>query len=277
MNIKNKIQGKTPYVYAKMKKYSAYTIYGDICKSVFFQTNNYNMKPFSFIALICFPIYVIASNTDICINDTIYKPGNIYIFEATVDSISKGTQHSCYIVMRVLNKEMYNQRVITYDYYDSLPNNFIALDSISSIDKDSFIESTEIFENSKLLWIHPPRTHGFSITQYYPFPEIHFPVKIGRKYRRSFLSFNDPLFNCTLLLRYKMCYLSFSQWKYQNKLVEICEQSGFAKSPKGLFTVIYRYNDDLGLVEAIYKYNQEIQIQISLINVIYDSYNCRKR
>lgn len=36
MNIKNKIQGKTPYVYAKMKKSSAYTIYGDICKSVFF-------------------------------------------------------------------------------------------------------------------------------------------------------------------------------------------------------------------------------------------------
>ncbi len=46
MNIKKKIQGKTPYVYAKMKKSSAYTIYGDICKSVFFQTNNYNVQYF---------------------------------------------------------------------------------------------------------------------------------------------------------------------------------------------------------------------------------------
>lgn len=40
------IQDKTPYVYAKMKKSSAYTIYGDICKSDFFQTNNYNVQYF---------------------------------------------------------------------------------------------------------------------------------------------------------------------------------------------------------------------------------------
>jgi hypothetical protein len=50
-------------------------------------------------------------------HDTIYKPGNIYIFEAKVDSVSKNTQRSCYIVMRVLDKEMYHQGVITYDYY----------------------------------------------------------------------------------------------------------------------------------------------------------------
>lgn len=236
----------------------------------------YNMKPICIIALIFFPIYVIASNTGASIHDTIYRHGNTYIFEATVDSISKGTQYSCYIVMRILDKEMYNQGVITYDYYDSLPENLTALDSISSIDKDGFIESTEISENGKLLWIHPPRTHGFGITQYFPFPEIQFPVKIGKIYRRSFLSFNDPLCNCTLLLRYKMRYLAFSQWKYQNRLIEIVEQSGFANSSKGLFSVIYRYNEQLGLVEAIYKYNQEIQIQISLINVIYDSNNCRK-
>ena len=46
MIIKNKIQGKNPNVYAKMKKSSAYTIYGDICKTVFFQTNNYNVQYF---------------------------------------------------------------------------------------------------------------------------------------------------------------------------------------------------------------------------------------
>ena len=65
-----------------------------------------------------------------------------------------------------------------------------------------------------------------------------------------------------------MRYLSFSQWKYQNRLVEVCEQTGFAKSSKGEFSVTYRYNDKLGLVEAVYDFNHEIRIRLSLIDVI---------
>ena len=223
-----------------------------------------------FITILLFfiPIEVSASAIAVEVHDTIYKPGNIFIFEVKVDSVSKHIHHSCYIVMRVLDKEMYHQGVITYDYYNSLPDNLAALDSTSSIDRNGFIETTEILENSKLLWIHPPRTHGFGLLQYYPFPEIRYPVKIGKKYKRSFLSFNDPLCQCTLLLRYKMQYLSYSQWKYQNRLVEICEQSGFAKSKRGSFSVTYRYNERLGLVEAIYDYNHEVRIQLSLINVL---------
>ena len=145
------------------------------------------------IILFFIPIEVSASAIAVDVHDTIYKPGKIFIFEAKVDSVSKHIHHSCYIVMRVLDKEMYHQGVITYDYYDSLPDDLAALDSTSSIDQTGFIETTEILENSKLLWIHPPRTHGFDLLQYFPFPEIHYPVKIGKRYRRSFLSFNDPL------------------------------------------------------------------------------------
>ena len=220
------------------------------------------------VILLFVPKGVMALISQCGTHDTIYKPGSIYIFEAKVDSVSKSTQRSCYIVMRVLDKEMYHQGVITYDYYDSLPDDLTALDSTSSMNKDGFIETTEILENRKLLWIHPPRTHGFGITQYFPFPEIQSPVKIGKRYRRSFLSFNDPLCHCTLLLRYKMRYLSFSQWKYQNRLVEVCEQTGFAKSSKGEFSVTYRYNDKLGLVAAVYDFNHDIQIQLSLLDVI---------
>lgn len=34
------------------------------------------------------------------------------------------------------------------------------------------------------------------------------------------------------------------------------------------FSVTYRYNEQLGLVEAIYDYNHEVRIQLSLINVL---------
>ena len=67
---------------------------------------------------------------------------------------------------------------------------------------------------------------------------------------------------------YKMRYLAFSQWKYKNRLVEVCEQIGFAKSSKGEFSVTYRYNDKLGLVAAVYDFNHEIQIRLSLIDVV---------
>ena len=128
------------------------------------------------IILFFIPIEVSASAIAVDVHDTIYKPGKIFIFEAKVDSVSKHIHHSCYIVMRVLDKEMYHQGVITYDYYDSLPDNLAALDSTSQIDQNGFIETTEILENSKLLWIHPPRTHGFGLLQYYPFPETGNPL-----------------------------------------------------------------------------------------------------
>lgn len=59
------------------------------------------------IILFFIPIEVSASAIAVEVHDTIYKPGNIFIFEVKVDSVSKNTQHSCYIVMRVLDKEIF--------------------------------------------------------------------------------------------------------------------------------------------------------------------------
>jgi hypothetical protein len=169
---------------------------------------------------------VIASEIAMGNHDTIYKPGNIFIFQAKIDSVSNNTQHSCYIVMRVLDKEMYHQGVITYDYYDSLPDNLAALDSTSSIDRNGFIETTEILENSKLLWIHPPRTHGFGLLQYFPFPEIHYPVKIGKRYK--LLSFHSTILYanapCSCAIRCNICRIPNGNirivlLKYANKAV----------------------------------------------------------
>ena len=104
-----------------------------------------------------------------------------------------------------------------------------------------------------------PREHtGLAFSNIFLFRKSTIPSKLGK----------DPLCQCTLLLRYKMQYLSYSQWKYQNRFIEICEQSGFAKSKRGSFSVTYRYNEQLGLVEAIYDYNHEVRIQLSLINVL---------
>ncbi len=54
------------------------------------------------IILFFIPIEVSASAIAVEVHDTIYKPGNIFIFEAKVDSVSKNTQpfllycHACF-------------------------------------------------------------------------------------------------------------------------------------------------------------------------------------
>ena len=44
--------------------------------------------------LFTIPIRIIASDIAMNNHDTIYKPGNIFIFEAKVDSVSKNINHS---------------------------------------------------------------------------------------------------------------------------------------------------------------------------------------
>lgn len=71
----------------------------------------------------------------------------------------------------------YNQTVITYDFklYDgSLWTN----------------EMTGIIENSKNVWMHPPRTDFFKILEINPFPYIKAPFKIGNEWTWK-LKFGD--------------------------------------------------------------------------------------
>ena len=47
-------------------------------------------------------------------------------------------------------------------------------------------ETTGVIENDKRVWIHPPRSNNFtSFTEYSGFPEVRFPVEVGKTWKSA--------------------------------------------------------------------------------------------
>jgi hypothetical protein len=51
-------------------------------------------------------------------------------------------------------------------------------------------ESTTVTENPQRIFLHPPRSHGFVMTEFNPFPTVNFPLNIGNSWT-SFISIPD--------------------------------------------------------------------------------------
>ena len=195
--------------------------------------------------------------------DIIYKPNKVFVFHAKYDSAGTVTEN--YIVMRILQKEdIDNQLAITYDYYDEKPERE-TMDSLSSYRLAGFLESTTVLDWGNSVWVHPPRSRYHQLAQYFPFPEISFPVKIGKRYKRGFLSPNDPLCHCTLWLKFHMLINLSTQHLYQNRLIEVYRIDGYADSKHGFFAVRYLFNEELGFVKWVYR-RDNISLELNLID-----------
>jgi hypothetical protein len=193
--------------------------------------------------------------------DFIYKPNKVFVFHAKYDSAGTVTEN--YIVMRILDKKVDNQLAITYDYYDEKPVRE-TMDSLSSCRLTGFLETTTVLERNKSIWLHPPRSRYHQLAQYFPFPEISFPVRVGKKYTSPYISFNDPLCHCTLGLNFHMQISSYTQYLYQNRLIGAYRINGYANSKHGYFSVLYLFNEELGFVKWVYR-KDNILLELNLI------------
>lgn len=195
----------------------------------------------------------------------IYSPNRVFIFEAIYDSCGIHTKN--YIVLRILPEKREKEFFITYDYYRFLPN-YNHLDSLSSIDSLGFIENTTVLETSKYIFLHPPRVQYNQLTQYFPFPEVELPIKVGEKYKRGFLSINDPKCNCLFWIKYKMNVNWFSQFKFKNKLIDVVRIYGDGKNKTGFYSVLYLFNKENGFVKMKYSISDKESLEINLLNII---------
>jgi hypothetical protein len=208
----------------------------------------------------------------------IYKPEKTFLFQADYDSA--GIKKTNYIVMRILNKEQYGGRAITYDYYDFLPS-IQNMDSLSQISETGYIETTQILDEGKRYWVHPPRSEYYpprskelsprsyydGLTQYFPFPYISLPVKPGKKYKDRYISFNDPICNCNLWMKYSVKNLGFTQYKYKNQLITATIIDGNSKSKIGNYSFRYLFNEELGFVNWKYNCDNIVFLELNLIDV----------
>ncbi len=195
----------------------------------------------------------------------IYTPNKVFVFEAKYDSC--GVQTNNYIVMRILPEKTGKEYFITYDYYNFLPD-YNHLDSLSSIDSSGFIETTTVLETSKYLFLHPPRVQYDRLAQYFPFPEVVFPIKMGKRYKRGFLSFDDPKCNCLFWIKYKMYIDFYTQYKYKNKLIDVFRIYGDGENKTGFYSVLNLFSKEYGFVKMKYSIKDSITLELNLINII---------
>ena len=193
--------------------------------------------------------------------DIIYKPNKVFVFHAKYDSAGTVTEN--YIVMRILDKKVDNQLVIIYDYYDEKPER----DTIYPLSSSRFARISEtalILEDNKSIQLYPPRSRYHQLRSCFPFPEISFPIKIGKKYTINYISFNNPLCHCKLNLDFRMRISADTQYLYQDRLIDVYRISGYANSKYGNFDVLYLFNEELGFVKWVYK-RVNISLELNLI------------
>lgn len=139
----------------------------------------------------------------------------------------------------------YNQTVIQYDFklYDgSVFNN----------------EMTGVIENSKNVWIHPPRTDFFKILEINPFPYIKAPFEIGNTWKWS-LKFGSHWADGRWM-KWEGTRENFYRYTITGKStlatklgkLECFITTGTAKSTLGETCLISYFNTDYGFVKLDY-------------------------
>ena len=241
---------------------------------------NITKKILIFFLLLSFVSLCAQSNKKKQHEPLVYKPGKTFVFKADYDSA--GTKKTNYVIMRILDKEQEGGTVITYDYYDSRPHQH-NMDSLSSISKTGYLETTQVLDQGNYIWLHPPRWEYLpprnkdltlrscydGLTQYFPFPEISLPIKkIGKKHPHGYFSINDPICNCNIFVKYQISISGYTQYKYQNKLITVSRIDGNAKSKKiGNYSFLYLFNEEFGFVYWKYNCNDIVFLELNSIDV----------
>jgi hypothetical protein len=139
----------------------------------------------------------------------------------------------------------YNQTVILYDF------KLLGGESWNN-------EMTGVIENSKNLWLHPPRTGLFKVLELNPFPYVKQPLKVGAAWTWK-LEFGDQWADKRWLLwkgknenkiHYKVTGKSVIQTKLGALKCYVVESE--AKSALGSTKLVSYYHDEFGFVKLVY-------------------------
>jgi hypothetical protein len=198
----------------------------------------------------------------------VYEPYKQFLFEAKYDSAEE--KNYLYILMKVTDEIRYGGTKIEYIYFCEMPDtNKIRLDFTyeDSLKKcHHWNEYTQVEANPKYIWLHPPRAHFHGLADYYPFPEINIPVKVGKNYKRSTITFHEPRLQGQMLkFSYEIKIKELETYKYQSRQIDVYRISGQAKSRLGEHSFYHLFNEQLGFVHWYYNLNDIETLELSLV------------
>jgi hypothetical protein len=204
-----------------------------------------NKKLYFFILLFC-PF--------ILLSQEIYTPNKEFVFKVRYENngvvkesyLSLWTQDSVWIYDNA-------QQQLFYAYHE---NADFETQKTFPYDK---AEETGFIETNEKIWLHPPREDYFYLFEYFPFPEMNFPVQCEKKGKYAFLGSIDFLDKFSLL-RYKT--------KIECGKPNLIYYYGKAKNRTGEWSFKYVFDKERGFVEWRIEYNQTISIHLTFDKII---------
>jgi len=155
------------------------------------------------------------------------------------------------------------QTLIKYDYYNN--NDRILLG-----------EQTGIVEDSSQLFIHPPRSYAFSLTEFNPFVALRLPLQTGKKWQ-SFIDFpisylrKAKLKNISVAdpIHFDFAYevTGEAQVSTQLGLVTCTVVRAKGTSELGKTTSTFFYNEQYGVVDAVYENIDKSTLRLQLMSI----------
>lgn len=199
-------------------------------------------------------------------NNVIYTPGKEFVYNYTLrdaegrefkivkDSIgivpSGGhklntvhTMHIGVVTPKLFKRSIKGQTAIIYSYYPQ-PNSF---------------GLTGAVENSKNVWIHPPREDFFQILEICPFPYVKYPLEVGTHWIDK-VNVHD-WWSSPLWLEWEGRLLFEHQYKITGKETVDTDMGEFncwmieatGYSSKGNTKLVAYFNETVGFVKLIYR------------------------
>ncbi len=134
---------------------------------------------------------------------------------------------------------------------------------------------TGVVENSKNLWMHPPRAGVFRLLEILPFPYVKFPIKVGDKYAWK-LTIGDHYADSSLVywtgsIENKMSYQvkSIDYLKTEFGALKCAKVNAKAESRIGISMADFWYNQEYGFVKMRFE-ALDSSILILELNEVYE-------
>lgn len=154
----------------------------------------------------------------------------------------------------------YDQTVITYNY----PQNN---------GEQRFNESTGLIENSKNVWMHPPRKKLFRILELNPFPFIQAPYKVGNKWEWTLnigSFWGDKRWKTwkkSITNKYNYEITGIKKVESKFGYLKCYEVKSTAKSELGETSLIAYFNLKYGFIKLAYTNIDSSKINIELLEI----------
>lgn len=197
------------------------------------------------------------------------------------DSISKIEGNECYHKIDYLELTVFesightslsnSQTIIKYEYFNNEKGRI------------SYGEATGIIEDSLSVFIHPPRSFGFIVTEFNPFPKVKLPLEIGKTWQGSiaipteFVREIIPDYSKETSIgfhtEYEVENTFYFKNPYDNNSVKCYKIHASNDGEIGKTYADFYFNKDYGFMEMNYINYDSSELSLKLVNITDDTDN----